>query len=154
MRYVPDNSSITARKNLFILTKSNSDTRKLYLTGMDVRNTSGTIQYDFADNYSTNTNLTNGQIFTGSAFSASNRGAGINGGIFNKEGKAQLDIHLGEVSISPTDLMINPNPPHPEGHKDVHEVDNLDGLYFKNTDQVRNHEIFKLGIGDPRWRSK
>lgn len=154
LRYVPDNSSITARKNLFILTKSNSDTRKLYLTGMDVRNTSGTIQYDFADNYSTNTNLTNGQIFTGSAFSASNRGAGINGGIFNKEGKAQLDIHLGEVGISPTDLMINPNPPHPEGHKDVHEVDNLDGLYFKNTDQVRNHEIFKLGIGDPRWRSK
>ena len=28
----------------------------------------------------------------------------------------------------------------------------MNGLRFKNTDQVRNHEIYKLGIGDPRWR--
>ena len=54
--------------------------------------------------------------------------------------------------ISPTELMRNPNPPHKEGDKDVHEIDNLDGLYFNNTEQVRNHEIYTKGVGDPRWR--
>ena len=43
-------------------------------------------------------------------------------------------------------------PPHKEGDKDVHEIDNLDGLYFNNTEQVRNHEIYTKGVGDPRWK--
>lgn len=155
LRYLPGGSKITVRKNLFILTKQEADTRNLYMEGMDIRvvNGSGQITFDIQQNYSTNTNLTAGSIFSAGAFSANKNSAG-----FWPEsciwGKEELDIHLGEAGISPTDLMSNPNPPYINGHKDMHEIDNLDGLYYKNTDAVRNHEIFKLGIGDPRWASK
>ena len=67
-------------------------------------------------------------------------------------GTDALIVRVGQKPISPTELMRNPNPPHKEGDKDVHEIDNLDGLYFNNTEQVRNHEIYTKGVGDPRWR--
>jgi hypothetical protein len=154
LRYVPGGSTIIARKNLFILTKQNSDTRPLNFAGMDIRTIRGSqiIQYDIQQNYSTNTNLTAGQIFSSAAFSATSNSAGVNGGAANLLGREELVVHLGTEGISPTELMRNPNPPNLSPQANMHIVDNLDGLYFNNTDKVRNHEIYKLGIGDPRWR--
>lgn len=154
-RYLPGGSTITVENNLFILTKQDGDSRSLFMEGMDVRqiNGSGVITFNIRNNYSTNTNLTNGNIFSGSAFSANKNSAGMwpESCTF---GKDELQIKLGTNQISPTELMVNPNPPHMEGDPDVHEIDNLDGLYYQNTDAVRNSDIYKYGIGDPRWRVK
>ncbi len=152
LRYLPGGSKITVKKNLFILTKKDGDARNLYMEGMDIRqiNGSGQITFDIQQNYSTNTNLINGSIFSASAFSASKNSAGF-WADSNILGKAELDVHLGTVGISPTDLMTDPNPPYASPDPNMHEISNLNGLYYKNTDAVRNHEIYKLGIGDPRW---
>jgi len=152
LRYLPGGSKITVKKNLFIQTKKDGDARNLYMEGMDIRqiNGSGQITFDIQQNYSTNTNLINGSIFTASAFSASKNSAGF-WASSNILGKAELDVHLGTVGISPTDLMTDPNPPYASPDPNMHEVSNLNGLYYKNTDAVRNHEIYKLGVGDPRW---
>lgn len=154
LRYLPGGSKITAKKNLFILTKQASDDRNLYMEGMDIRqiNGSGVITFDIEQNYSTDANLTNGNIFSAAAFSAKKNSAG-KWAEYNIPGGDELEVHLGEVGISPTDLMNNPNPPHVSPGPDMHEIDNLDGLYYNNTNAVRNHEIYKLGIGDPRWAS-
>jgi len=152
LRYLPGGSKITVKKNLFILAKKDGDTRNLYMEGMDIRqiNGSGEITFDIEQNYSTNTNLTNGNIFSSSAFSASKNSAGF-WAEYNIPGKAELEVHLGNVGISSFDLMKDPNPSYASPSPDMHEVKNLDGLYYKNTDAVRNHEIYKLSIGDPRW---
>ncbi len=149
MRYNPSNSRFTVRKNLFILTKADGDPRKLNMQGMNIRNYNGVV-FDVADNYSTNTNLTNGQIFTANGFNHAKQGAGYRNGELNVGGMEQTEVKLGAVGISPTDLMVDPNPIAISG--EFMHMHNLDGLYFKNTDAVRNHEIYKLGIGDPRWR--
>lgn len=152
LRFLPSGSKITVKKNLFILTKKEGDARNLYMEGMDIRqiNGAGVVTFDIAQNYSTNTNLTSGNIFSGAAFSAKKNSAG-QWGNSNPGGADELNVQLGSTGISPTDLMVNPNPPYMSPDPNMHEVDNLDGLYYKNTDAVRNHEIYKLGIGDPRW---
>lgn len=152
MRYNPSNSKFTVRKNLFILTKAAGDTRTMYMSGMDIRNYNRVV-FDIADNYSTNANLTNGQIFTSNGFNSTTQGAGYNGGILNIGGLEETKVKLGVIPISPTDLMESPNPIATTG-VDMHRHNVPNGLYFKNTDAVRNHEIFKLGIGDPRWAAK
>ena len=140
LRYLPGGSKITVKKNLFIQTKKDGDARNLYMEGMDIRqiNGSGIITFDIQQNYSTNANLINGSIFSASAFSASKNSAGF-WASSNIAGKAELDVHLGTVGISPTDLMTDPNPPYASPDPNMHEVSNLNGLYYKNTDAVRNH---------------
>ena len=157
MRYLPSNSTIICKKNLFVQTKQEGDARTMYLAGMDVRRYNG-LSFDIQQNYSTNTNLSNGQIFSTAAFSATSNSAGVNGGTLNLLGKEELVVHLGssvsgatDKGISPTELMVAPNAKAKNGEPNMHEY-NLDGLYYKNTSAVKNHEIFKLGIGDPRWR--
>lgn len=153
MRYNPKNSSFKIRNNLFVLTKQASDTRTLYQSGIDIRNTNGTgVQFDIQNNYSTNTNLTNGQIFTAGPFNSTTQGAGVAGGIYNLTGLAGTQVLLGTNPISPTDLMDDPNPITATAGPDIHKH-NINGLYLKNTDAVKTHEIFTLGIGDPRWRA-
>ena len=156
LRYLPGGSKITVKKNLFILTRQDSDTRNLYMEGMDIRqiNGSGEITFDVQQNYSTNAFLTANNIFSAGAFSANSNSAG-KWSEFNVAGKDELVVHLGETGISPTELMSNPNPPYLDGHADMHETTTdriMNGLKFNNTDKVRNHEIYRLGIGDPRWR--
>lgn len=155
LRYLPINSSITFKKNLFIQTRAEGDDRELNLSGMDIRNTP--INYDIAENYSTNMNkdgklITSGEIFTTGAFSATKNSAGVGGGTMNLQGKEELPVHLGKNPIPPTELMVNPNSKYKNGDPNMHKTESLDGFYYKNTDAVRNHEIYKLGIGDPRWR--
>ena len=52
--------------------------------------------------------------------------------------------------------MTAPNPKNYENGSDPtkrHWHDNMDGLYYKNTDKVRNSNIYKLGIGASKWRN-
>lgn len=153
MRYNPKNSTFKIKNNLFVLTKKAADARTLYMSGMDIRNTNGTgVQFDIQNNYSTNANLTNGQIFTAGPFNSATQGAGVAGGIYNSTGLAGTQVLLGTNPISPTDLMEDPNPVTATAGPDIHKH-NVNGLFFKNTDAVKSHEIYTLGIGDPRWRA-
>lgn len=149
LTYWPAGSTIICEKNLFILTKKEGDTRPLYQTGMDIRQFINP-RFEIRDNYSTNTNLTNGQIFTGYGFNGS-RAAGYEGGKYNIYGREELEVHLGaNGGISPEELMKDPNPLGVDGEPNMHEH-NIEGLYYNNTDKVRNSDIFKKKIGDQRW---
>ena len=146
MRYNPSNSSFTVEKNLFIQHKADGDTRSMSLQGMDIRNFNG-VNFYVRNNYSTNTNLNSGSIFSSNGFSSTSQGAGK----YNVYGKSETEVKTGVVGISPADMMVSPNSLGKNGEVNMHEYD-LNGLYYKNSDAVRNHEIYKLGIGDPRWR--
>ena len=154
MRNVPSGTEIIFQKNLFILAKDASDNRTMNSQAIDLRtvNGSGAIIYDFKDNYSTNAYLTKGSIFS-SGFDASKNNAGYN---FNVSGKEELAVHLGDEQdpegISPTELMKNPNPPYHDPHELMHRGIDLNNLYYNNTEKVRKSAIYRLGIGDPRWR--
>lgn len=163
MRYLPGGSQVIVKKNLFIQTKKSDDNRNLNFNGMDIRELGGTgpknITFDVADNYSVSceeSKQKNDGIFTGGAFSAKKNSAGafidFTPGVIN--GAESLVVKIGENPISPTELMVDPNPPYKTA-KDMHRTtfeQLMRGLKFNSTDQVRNHEIYKLGIGDPRWR--
>jgi hypothetical protein len=155
MRYIPSNSTIICKKNLFVMTRAgNDDSRTLYQAGMDIRQFTG-LTFDFDDNYSTlRPNVSSHKIdelFTSYAFSATNRGAGYGNGSLNVGGFEATKIKIGnDGGLEATDLFVDPNPLGKNGEANMHQH-NLNGLYFKNTDKVRNHEIYKLGIGDPRW---
>lgn len=164
LRFLPGGSSITCKKNLFIQTRKSGDDRNLQFAGMDVRELSGTgpreLTFDIADNYSVSceeSKQVDDKIFTKGAFSAKKNSAGAfldwTPGVIN--GAEQLVVKVGETPLSPTDLMADPNPPYVNGDKDMHETTTeqlMRGLMFNKTDKVLNHEIYRLGIGDPRWR--
>ena len=163
-KYIPGGSEIIVKKNLFIQTRAADDNRNLYFGGMDIREFAGTgpreITFDIADNYAVTceeSKQKNDGIFTSGAFSAKKNSAGAfitySPGVIN--GADQLVVKVGSTPLSPTDLMVDPNPPHKNGDKDMHETTTeklMNGLKFNKTDKVLNHEIYKLGIGDPRWR--
>lgn len=163
LRYVPGGSTFTVKKNLFIQTRSDGDKRNLYFGGFDIRSISGTgpkeITFDIADNYSVSCEASkqaDDKIFTGNAFSAKKNSAGAflnyTPGVIN--GADQLVVKVGSTPLSPTELMVDPNPPYAADHKDMHETTTeriLNGLKYNKTDKVLNHEIYKLGIGDQRW---
>lgn len=167
LRYLPAGSTITCKNNLFILAKQKGDSRKLYFQGMDIRTINGepyTITYDIANNWSTNSNLTKGSIFTSQAFAATKNSAGKNPD-WNLQGKDELEVHVADISNE--DLMYDPNPPYTEEY-DVHSTAYLDGsgvvsdenkaagitkgvnLYFKNFD----NDIVKNNAGASKWRTK
>ena len=68
----------------------------------------------------------------------------------NVKGLEETIVKLGTSPISPLDLMDDPNPIATSG-VDMHRH-NMNGLYYKNTNAVKNHEIYINNIGDPRWR--
>lgn len=155
MRYIPNNSTIICKKNLFVMTRKGSDdNRTLQQGGMDVRNFNG-LTFDFDDNYSTihPTRPAANAFMSSYLFSATNYGAGWGNGSLNVGGieATRIKLGTGNVGLEPTDLFIDPNPLGKNGDINMHKH-NLNGLYFKNTNQVRNHEIYTKGIGDPRWR--
>lgn len=161
MRYMPGGSSLTIKNNLIIVTRDEADAnRTLNCAGSDIRNIqggdgTGVVTFDVANNWSTNNNLTAGQVFTKSAFSAKSNSIGKFISSCNyPSGTSELDVHVDNISA--TELMVAPNPKHFQGttnsHLD-HWTDDINCLYFQNTDAVKNSEIYKRGIGDPRWRS-
>lgn len=168
MRNIPDGSIYNVKNNLIILTKQDGDKRTMVMAGADIRNTqtnadgtAGHVTLNFENNYSTNTFLKDGQIFSTNAWTATKN----NFGTLVKNGSATLNGTLEVIAdnISPTELMTSPNPPHKaNSDKDqfMHRADALDGtagqhganLYYNKTDKVFNSQIYKLGVGDPRWR--
>jgi len=180
LRYVPTGSQFICKKNLFILTKQSGDTRPLYQGGADIRQVNGNpiaLNIDFADNYSTNTNLTGqgsaAQIFSANAFNASKNSFGNSSfEEFWKNGESSLAVIVDD--ISPEELMHQPNPPYKttnengtgqdvdsdaDGVTTMHNATSIDGegsnsanLYYRNTDKVKNSAIYRLGIGASKWR--
>lgn len=168
MRDIPNGSVYTVKNNLIILTKKDGDVRKMTMAGADIRKTmtmpdgtSGHVTLNFENNYSTNTFLTNGQIFSQNAWTATKN----NFKTLVNAGSATLNGTLEVIAdnISPEELMKSPNPPHKaKGDLDqyMHRADALDGtggehganLYYNQTSKVFDSQIYKLGIGDPRWR--
>ena len=180
-RWIPGGSSYTVKRNLFILTRNDNDTeRTMVQAGCDIRtiNGSGTVTLDFEDNYSTNDNLTNGQIWSNTAsafdydqkntFGALAKTYDVTWGSAGQEG---LTVKVAEISAK--DLMVQPNPPHKFDPANVshwdHQCDGIDGtvtnidkqirsdyqpgmvdLHFKNFDNV----LVEKGIGAPKWRQK
>ena len=177
-RWIPGGSKYTIKRNLFVLTRQDGDDlRTMVQSGADVRtiNGTGTATFDFEDNYSTNDNLTNGQIFSNTATSFD--GTKNTFGAFSDDyitwgaaGRAGLTVKVADISA--TDLMVAPNPPHKMGaaadHYD-HQEDGIDGtvtnpdaqirddyksgmvdLHFKNFDNV----LVEKQVGAPKWRQK
>lgn len=168
MRNIPDGSVFSVKNNLIVLTKQEGDSRKMTMGGADIRNTmtmpdgtAGHVTLNFENNYSTNTFLTNGQIFSTNAWTATKN----NFGTLVKNGSATLNGTLEVIAddISPLELMTSPNPPHKassDADQFMHRADALDGsggehganLNYNKTDKVFNSQIYKLNIGDSRWR--
>lgn len=168
MRYNPNNSTFICKKNLFVMVRKDAnDARKLYMAGMRAENANG-CSYDFADNYATvrpdftddkmnNTDWKQAitdYLWSSYQFSHTSRGANRKVGDthLNIGGAEETKIKLGEVPITATDLFEDPLPKSTEGDADMHSNYNLNGFYYKSTDKVHNHEIYKKNIGDPRWR--
>ena len=56
--------------------------------------------------------------------------------------------------LDPTQIFVNPNPPHKNGHPDMHERelnDMLEGMKFQKTAEVTGAEFYQKRVGDPRW---
>lgn len=164
LRFLPAGSKIECKNNLFILAKQAGDSRPLTMGGMDIRdipNAPYTMSYDVANNWSTSDNLTNGQVFSQNAFSASKNSAGAHAD-WNVGGAEALVVN--NAGISNEDLFVNPNPPYTDDYN-MHSVAFIDGsgtvsrankdagitkgvdLHFKNLD----NPIVKNNVGDPRW---
>lgn len=166
MRGLPNGSVYNVKNNLIVLCKQPGDQRVLGMWGADIRNTqalpdgsAGKVTLNFENNWSTNNDLTNGQIFSASAWTATSN----NFGKLVKDGNATLNgtLEVSVADISATDLMISPCPPHVATNandRNMHRADALDGtaseynvnLYFKNQD----NDIYKNNVGAPRWRNK
>ena len=158
LRYVPAGSTFTCENNLFMLLKhSDNDTRNLNFAGADVRtintHTEGeeaVIYLNFKNNWSTNDNLTAGQVFSAGAFSASSNSFGklvSNGSAILCDG-GSLDVNV--LDMSATELMTSPLP-YKDASADAptgqdHYTPNLDGLYYKVACPA---EI--QGVGATKW---
>lgn len=157
IRYVPGGSTLTCENNFFMLLKQPGDAnRKMNFAGSDVRTIqggdgSGIITIKFKNNWSTNDNLTAGQVFSASAFNATSNSLGKHyksGAAVAPEGY-EIDLAVKVVEKSATEIMENPLPPTTWGTTPTgkdHHVDNLDGLKFKTTvDELK-------GVGASKWQ--
>lgn len=169
-RYIPGGSTFKVYSNIWILTKDAKDVnRAMNGLGWDARNIqggdgSGKATFDIYNNWTTNDDyLTNGQPFSNNAFNASSNSPGKWVKTFADEldtyyphGVAELPVHCDE-SLKATDLMVSPNPENmvgdKPGHLDHHTSKGIDGLYYKQTDAVKNSAIYKSGAGAPRLRN-
>ena len=164
MRDLPDKSVYNVENNLFVLCKKDGDQRVLQMFGADIRGVqakksgdAGVVTLNFNNNWSTNNDLTNGQIFSGSPWTATSN----NFGKLVKENTAVLNgtLEVSVASVSATELMVQPCPPtiaNSASAQHMHRADALDGtasnfnvdLHIKHTD----NEIVKNNVGAARWR--
>lgn len=172
---IPGGSTIQFHDNLIVLTKDEADiNRTMVSDGFDVRyiqggDGSGLATFVIGNNYSTNDNLTNGEVFATKAISSTgsntvgkiyntfNENTTINVSHYFPMGKEELVVKADDIKA--TELMTSPNPKNfigetPTG-KDHHTDTGIDGLYYQQTDKVRNSAIYKLKVGAPRlFRTK
>lgn len=165
MRNLPDGSVFNVENNLIVLCKQPGDLRVLECYGADIRETmtladgtSGHVTLNFNNNWSTNNDLTNGQIFSANPWTSTSNNFGklLN----NKQATLNGSLDVSVANISATDLMIQPCPPHvakTSSDQNMHRADALDGtasefnvnLFFKN----KNNEIYNNNVGAARWRN-
>ena len=178
-RWIPGGSSYTIKRNLFVLTRNEDDTdRDMVQAGCDIRtiNGSGTVTLDFEDNYSTNDNLTEGQIWSNAAsafdymqkntFGALSKTYEVTWGNAGVEG-----LTVKAADISAKDLMVQPNPPYKIDKNNVshwdHQCDGIDGTVTNPDKQLRsdyqsgmvdlhfkdkNNVLVDKQVGAPKWR--
>lgn len=163
MRLLPDGSTFNVENNLMVLCKKPGDQRVLDFKGADIRGTNknaqgvaGSVTLNFNNNWSTNNDLTNGQIFTGNAWSTTSN----NFGTLVKDKLATLNgtLDVNVATVSATELMVQPCPPHvakTSEDRNMHRADALDGtatteynvnLYFKQ------YPSELMNVGAARWR--
>nr|MBP7472078.1 hypothetical protein [Prevotella sp.] len=152
-KYLPGGSRITIKNNLFILAKQDGDSRPMFFEGANIQEIegSGLAYFDISNNWSTNTNLISNQIFSGGSFAATKKSFGAFGDDAILNGRDELQVHVDD--ITPEELMVSPDPPHKATDALMHNVDNLNGLYFNTTEKVLNSNIYKLNIGASKWRT-
>ncbi len=167
MRNLPDGSVYTVENNFMTVCKKPGDLRVLECFGADIRETlvkadgtSGKVTLNFNNNWSTNNDLTNGQIFSNNPWTSTSN----NFGKLVKNNQATLNgtLEVNVASVSATELMIQPCPPYVAKTKEdqyMHRADALDGtattefnvnLYIKHFD----NEIVKNNVGAARWRNR
>ena len=164
---VPNGSVFNVENNLIIICKQAGDQRVLQQYGAYIAGTenladgsSGIVTLNFHNNWSTNNDLTNGQIFSSRAWNNTKDGFGFL--VADKKANLNGALEVSVANISATDLLISPCPPHVAATAEdqhMHRADALDGtattqynvnLYFKNTD----NDIYKNNVGAARWRNK
>ncbi len=164
-RYIPGGSKFEVYSNIWILTKDEKDANRVMNgLGWDARNIqggdgSGKATFDIYNNWTTNDDyLTNGQPFSGNAFNATSNSPGKwyktfgdDAATYYPHGQSELQIKCS--TLKATDLMVSPNPQHFVGDKpsplDHHTDTGIQGLYYKQTDAVKNSDIYKSGAGAP-----
>ena len=166
---IPKGTTLTVENNLFMLARDEKDVMRetLYCAGSRFKNLAvglkdNPVTCNVRNNWSTSSNLygTTGQIFTNYAFTGTKDGiAGLcvdNNYANCTYGQDELSIHVDDLSN--TELMKSPNPKHTgyesatTAFSDAFHTENLDGLYFNDTEKVRNSNIYKLKVGAPKWR--
>ena len=170
-RYNPGGSLLEFHDNVIILTKDPADVnRAMNGAGWDTREIQGgdgtnKCTFNIYNNWTTNDAeyLTNGQPFARSAFDATSNApkkwfsAWKEEGVtstYYPAGEDELKVHLDE-SLRATDLMVSPNPENfmktdAYTHLDFHTSKGIDGLYYQQTDKVKNSAIYKSGAGAQR----
>lgn len=175
-RYNPAGSYLSFHDNLIIVTADPEDVgRPLNSAGWDTRNIqggdgTGVVTFDIYNNWSTNDNLNNGQVFKASAFNATSNAPGKflksciypaggkgtdQAGVVSDDAKYELEVHADDISA--VDLMMSPNPKNfinesARKGKDHHTDTGIDGLYYKQTDAVKNSNIYKKEVGAKKLR--
>lgn len=162
-RYFPGGSYVSYQNNLFVLAADEKDERELKFIGADLRtiNGSGTITLDIKNNYSVgcrDNHLKDNGIFSGNLFSATKNSFGS-----YKEGLVSGDandlfVKVGTTPLKATDLFMDPNPKHlqvkgqnhPMDHRSTSDI--FERLRYKTDAKVTEHEIYRLNIGDQRWK--
>ena len=175
-RYNPGGSLLEFHDNVIILTKDPADVnRTMYQAGWDTREIQGgdgsnKATFNIYNNWTTydvdswtESSSDPKSLFTGNAFDGTSNApkkwfkalqdAGEDN-IYYPAGEGELAIHVDE-SLKATDLMTSPNPKYfiktdAPNHLDYHSDNGIDGLYYQQTDKVKNSAIYKSGAGCQR----
>ena len=160
-RYIPGGSTIELSNNVFITTKDPMDSkRKTDMSGWytdKVQGGDGSARATFIvyNNWTVKGGKWNsyGMEATGSNclkklwnnFKDKNN-------TYLPKGEAELPLHVS--TLTATELMRSPNPKYFIGaapsHNDFHTDDGIEGLYYNQTDAVKNSDIYKSGAGAKR----
>lgn len=154
---IPGGSNISFEDNLIILTKQADDTRRTLncsgwqATSIQGGDGTGTCTINIRNNYSTNDNLTAGQVLSANPFS----GTSTIGRWQNSKPEMYTygvsELLVKDAGISATELMVSPNPARiieaTPNHLDHATDKGISGLYYNNTTKVLESDIYTKRIG-------
>lgn len=170
MREVPDQSTVTFKNNLIVLTRATDDKRRLGFCGIDVRNVSGNgdIDFDICNNYSASSEAdyqVDDAIITNKSyrFSANKNAPGywVVDGKLGPNTAEDLVVKVGSTPLTAADVFNDPNPKtHFSASDDAtrysHYADPAtiwNRLQYTNSAKLTEHEIYTKNIGAQRWRT-